>query len=100
YILGIDLGTSNTCCSIWRNNQLEVIPDEFGNKTIPSIIAFTNIDRFIGLEAKKQILLNPENSYYDIKRLIGRKYTDETVQNDLEFFSFKVLGDEKGNIRI
>lgn len=89
-IVGIDLGTSNSCVSIWRNNNLEIIPDVYGNKTIPSIVSFTSKSRYIGKEAKNQIEINPENTFYEVKRLIGRKYNDETVINDSEFMSFKL----------
>jgi molecular chaperone DnaK (HSP70) len=89
-IIGIDLGTSNSCVSIWRNNKLEVIPDDKGNLTIPSVIAFANKIRFIGLEARNQSELNPENTYYDIKRLIGRLFSDLGVQRDKQFLSYSI----------
>src|SRR3989304_6754504 len=66
-IIGIDLGTTNSCVAIWRNKNLEVIPDTYGNRTIPSIVAFSHKSRYIGKEAKRQIELNPENTFYEVK---------------------------------
>ena len=106
-ILGIDLGTTNSCVSIWRNNNLEIIPDENGNNTIPSYVAFTKTNRYIGQEAKKQKDLNPKKVFYEVKRLIGRKIDDTSVKNDLEFLTFDLEGmkdlenpEEDGNIII
>lgn len=99
-IIGIDLGTTNSCVGIWRNNNLEIIPDKYGNKTIPSVVAFTNNDRYIGLEAKKQIELNPDNTFYEIKRLIGRKYDDIYIQNDKSFFTYDIINDNDNNIHL
>ena len=81
-IIGIDLGTTNSCASIWRNNALEIIPDDKGNKTIPSYVGYTNISRYIGLEAKNQSIINSTNVYYEIKRLIGLNYSDTNVQKE------------------
>ena len=89
-IVGIDLGTTNSSIGIWRNNKLEIIPDEYGNRTIPSIVSYTNRTKYVGYEAKNQCELNPANTYYEVKRLIGRKYNDQTVKNDLPFLSYKI----------
>lgn len=99
-IIGIDLGTTNSCVGIWRKNNLEIIPDMFGNRTIPSVVSFTSKFRYIGNEAKKQTELNPENTFYEVKRLIGRKYDDETVTNDKEFLSYNIIPDEQNNVMI
>lgn len=96
-VIGIDLGTTNTCVSIWRNGNLEVIPDEFGNRTIPSYVAYTNKSRYIGYEAKNQKELNPKNVFYEVKRLIGRKYNDTSIQADKEYFTFDII-DNNNNI--
>lgn len=98
YIIGIDLGTTNTCVGIWRNNRLEVIPDEHGNRTIPSFVAYTNINRYIGHSAKNQKDLNPLNVFYEVKRLIGRKMDDPLIKNESEFFSYNIRGDDNNNI--
>lgn len=97
-VVGIDLGTTNSCISIWRNNNLEIIPDKNGNRTIPSAVAFTKKSRYIGSEAKKQIEINPTNTFYEVKRLIGRKYSDETVQNDMNFMTYNIECDGNNNI--
>lgn len=97
-IPGIDLGTTNSCISVWRNNRLEIIPDEKNNLTVPSVVAFSNIMRFIGIEAKNQSEINPKNTYYDIKRLMGKLFTDESVQADLEFLAYDVCTDKEKKI--
>tara|TARA_Y100000780_G_scaffold179369_1_gene164723 strand:+ start:21039 stop:23759 length:2721 start_codon:yes stop_codon:yes gene_type:complete len=97
-IVGIDLGTSNSCISIWRNNNLEIIPDENGNRTIPSVVSYTNLSKYVGKEAKNQLDINPENTFYEIKRLIGRKFSDISVQKDLPFLSYEVMGTDNDNV--
>ena len=99
-IIGIDLGTTNSCVAIWRKNNLEIIPDSYGNRTIPSVVSFTSKSKYVGREAKKQIELNPENSFYEVKRLIGRNYDDENVMNDKEFLSYEIGPDEQNNVVI
>ncbi len=94
YILGIDLGTSNTCAGIWNNNNFELIYDKSGNSIIPSVISFTDRylydkSKYIGNDAKNQLELNPENTYYEIKRIIGREYSDGYVQ---ELINSGILG--------
>ena len=99
-IIGIDLGTTNSCVSVWRNGNYEIIPDMNGNKTIPSVVSFTNKSRYIGKEAKNQIELNTENTIYEVKRLIGRKMSDESVINDIPFLTYKLDAEDDGNIII
>ncbi len=99
-ILGIDLGTTNSCIAIWRKNNLEIIPDMYGNRTIPSVVAFTSKSKYVGKEAKKQIELNPENTFYEVKRLIGRKYDDEAVTNYKEFLSYNISPNDDNNVVI
>lgn len=98
YIIGIDLGTTNTCVGIWRNDNLEIIPDEYGNRSIPSFVAYTNVNRYIGLDAKNQKDLNPLNVFYEVKRLIGRKIDDPLIIKEKEFISYKIMSDEYQNI--
>lgn len=98
YVIGIDLGTTNTCVSIWRDGCAEIIPDEFGNKTIPSFVAYTNKNRYIGYDAKRQKDINVKNVFYEVKRLIGRKIDDKFVINEKEFLSYDIVGDENNNI--
>jgi molecular chaperone DnaK (HSP70) len=97
-IVGIDLGTTNSCVSIWRNNNLEIIPDSFGYRTIPSIVAFTNKSKYVGREAKNQTDINPENTYYEVKRLIGRKFNDDSVTNDIPFLTYGVAEGDDGSV--
>lgn len=99
-VLGIDLGTTNSCLSVWRNKRLEIIPDMNGNRTIPSIVSFTKTRTYVGIEAKNQSELNAENTIYEVKRLIGRKFSDEIIKNDLEFLTYKIKPDENDNIII
>ena len=98
YVVGIDLGTTNSCIGIWRNNNLEIIPDENGNNTIPSFVGYTKVNKYVGLEAKNQKELNPKNVFYEFKRLIGRKINEESVTNDMEFFNYDIIADEQNNV--
>jgi heat shock protein 1/8 len=98
YIIGIDLGTTNSCVAIWRNENLEIIPDEYGNRTIPSYVAFTNVNRYVGLDAKNQKELNPNNVFYEVKRLIGRKFDDPFVAREKEYLSYNIESDDNKNI--
>lgn len=99
-IIGIDLGTTNSLITIWRNNNFEIIPDSNNNKSIPSIVSFSKTNRYVGQEAKNMMLLNSENTIYEVKRLIGRKYSDETVKNDQFFLSYNIEEGENNNINI
>jgi heat shock protein 1/8 len=89
-IVGIDLGTTNSCIGVWRNKNLEIIPDPYGNRTIPSIVSFTNRSKYVGRDAKNQLELNPENTYYEVKRLIGRNFNDQVVINDAPFRTYEI----------
>ena len=100
YIIGIDLGTTNSCCSVYKDNQIHIITDEKGNKYIPSYVGYTNINKYVGFDAKNQSVINSDNVYYEIKRLIGLKFSDENVQKEKEFLSYKYIGDENDNIRL
>ncbi len=100
YIIGIDLGTTNSCCSIYRNNKIEIIPDEGSNKYIPSYVGYTNVNKYVGFDAKNQSIINSDNVYYEVKRLIGLKYSDDYVQKEKDFLSYKYTSDENDNIRL
>lgn len=89
-IIGIDLGTTHSCVAIWRNGGLEIIRDENNKPTIPSCVSFTKHNVYIGSEAHRQRKINPESTYYDVKRLIGRKQGDTSVENDLEFMTYDI----------
>lgn len=92
--VGIDLGTTYSCVGIWQNDRVEIIPNDQGNRTTPSYVAFTDTERLIGDAAKSQVALNPENTVFDSKRLIGRKFTDHTVQDDMKHWPFTVIAKE------
>ncbi len=98
YAIGIDLGTTNSCVGVWKTDQgrVEIIPNEHGNRTTPSYVAFTDSDRIVGDSAKSQSAMNPRNTLFDIKRLIGRKMEDQIVKEDARHWPFKVIDNGEG----
>lgn len=95
--IGIDLGTTYSVCAIFKNGNVEIIPNDQGNRTTPSFILFDNEEIIVGDIAKNRAQINPKNTIFDVKRIIGRKYMDPGVQNDLKFFTYDVGKDENNN---
>ena len=89
--IGIDLGTTYSCVGIFRDDRIEIIANDQGNRTTPSFVAFTDTERLIGDSAKNQVAMNPTNTVFDAKRMIGRKFADQEVQADMKHFPFKVV---------
>jgi len=89
--VGIDLGTTYSCVAVWQNDRVEIIANDQGNRTTPSYVAFTDTERLIGDAAKNQVAMNPHNTVFDAKRLIGRKPTDPEVQADMKHWPFKII---------
>ena len=93
-VIGIDLGTTNSCVAIMDGKNPKVIENSEGARTTPSVVAFTESEKLIGQSAKRQAVTNPENTLYAVKRFIGRSFDDQTVQKDVSLSPFKII---KGN---
>merc|ERR1719329_617265 len=101
-VIGIDLGTTYSCVGVFKNGKVEIIANDQGNRITPSYGAWTNEgDRLIGDSAKNQATINPENTVFDVKRLIGRKFSDKSVQADKKLFPFKIVSkDDKPYVEV
>ena len=94
-IIGIDLGTTNSCVAIMDGDKARVIENAEGDRTTPSIIAYTDDETLVGQSAKRQAVTNPQNTLFAVKRLIGRRFKDDVVQKDIKMVPYKII--EAGN---
>jgi heat shock protein 5 len=98
-VIGIDLGTTYSCVGIFKNNRVEIIPNDQGNRITPSYVAFAEEERLIGEAAKNQATTNPSQTLFDVKRLIGRRFKDATVQKDIKLLPYSMV-DKQGKLMI
>ncbi|MGG7094871.1 molecular chaperone DnaK [Shewanella indica] len=96
-IIGIDLGTTNSCVAVLDGDKARVLENAEGDRTTPSIIAFTEDETLVGSPAKRQAVTNPANTFFAIKRLIGRRFTDDEVQRDVSIMPFKIIKADNGD---
>ena len=96
-IIGIDLGTTNSCVAIMEGDKVKVIENSEGTRTTPSVIAYTDDETLVGQSAKRQAVTNPTNTLYAIKRLIGRRFKDEVVQKDIKMVPYKIVAADNGD---
>ena len=96
-IIGIDLGTTNSCVAVMEGNTARVIENSEGDRTTPSIVAFKDNEVLVGATAKRQAVTNPKNTFYAVKRLIGRKFTDAEVKKDLDLVPYKIIAHDNGD---
>merc|ERR1719230_1878834 len=94
-VIGIDLGTTYSCVGVFKNSRVEIIQNDQGNRITPSYVAFAEEERLIGEAAKNQATTNPSQTLFDVKRLIGRRFKDSTVQKDIKLLPFAIV--DKGS---
>lgn len=93
-VIGIDLGTGNSCVAVFQNGKVEIIANQNGSRTTPSVVSFTPTERLIGDAAVSNALSNPENTIYEVKRLIGQSFEDEKVKSDINRFQYNVINED------
>ena len=97
-VIGIDLGTTNSCLAVMEGSNPKVVENAEGNRTTPSIVAYTQDDELlIGQPAKRQAITNPENTFYAVKRLIGRRFQDAEVKKDMSLVSYQIVEADNGD---
>ena len=97
-IIGIDLGTTNSCVAIMDGSETRVIENSEGDRTTPSIVAYTdNNEILVGQSAKRQAVTNPDNTVFAVKRLIGRKFEDDVVRRDVDMVPYKIVNSKNGD---
>ena len=96
-IIGIDLGTTNSCVSVMDNGNVKVIENSEGDRTTPSVVAFANDEVLVGQPAKRQAVTNPTNTIYAVKRLIGRRFEDDEVQKDIDMVPYTIVKADNGD---
>lgn len=99
-IIGIDLGTTYSCVGVWQNDRVEIIASDTGNRTVPSMVSFTDTERIIGDAAKSAAAAFPRSTVFDAKRMIGREFKDAHLQSDMKHFPYDVIDDGKGRPQI
>merc|ERR1719297_479394 len=93
-VIGIDLGTTYSCVGVFKNGRVEIMANDQGNRITPSYVAFmANGDRLVGDAAKNQATINPDNTVFDVKRLIGRNFSDKSVQAEKKLVPYKIVSD-------
>ena len=96
-IIGIDLGTTNSCVAVVTGGETRVLENNEGARTTPSVVAFTDEETLVGASARRQAVTNPDNTFHSVKRLIGRQYTDKEVQKDIEMVPYKIVKADNGD---
>ena len=99
-VIGIDLGTTYSCVGVWQNDHVEIIASDTGNRTVPSMVSFTDSERIIGDAAKSAAAAFPRSTVFDAKRMIGRPFSDPILQKDLRHFPYDVIDDGNGRPQI
>jgi heat shock 70kDa protein 1/2/6/8 len=99
-VIGIDLGTTYSCVGVWQNDHVEIIASDTGNRTVPSMVSFTDSERIIGDAAKSAAAAFPRSTVFDAKRMIGRPFSDPILQRDLRHFPYDVIDDGSGRPQI
>ena len=97
HVLGIDLGTTNSCVAIIENGKPKIIENSEGARTTPSIVAYANDEILVGASAKRQAVTNPKNTIYASKRLIGRKFKEQAVQKDIDLMPYQIIESKNGD---